>query len=46
MLSPATLEQLAKMGVNRPVSEDEDDSSKELMGLINAYKWAMEHGYR
>lgn len=38
-LSPATLEQLAKMGVNRPVSpEVEDDASEYLNFLVNAYR--------
>lgn len=52
-LSPATLEQLAKMGVNRPIQETDinqvtsnEDANDYLMSLINAYKYAMEHGYR
>lgn len=52
-LSPATLEQLAKMGVNRPVQNTDinqvtsnEDANDYLMSLINAYKYAMEHGYR
>ena len=50
-LSPATLEQLAKMGVNRPLEYNpyevkEPNASDQLMELINAYKWAMENGYR
>ena len=36
-LSPAQLTQLAKMGVNREVTE-EDDASADLMGLINLYR--------
>ena len=36
-LSPAQLTQLAKMGVNRPIME-EDDASADLMGLINLYR--------
>ena len=50
-LSPATIEQLVNMGVNRPPHYDpyntgEPDASDYLMDLINAYKWAMENGYR
>lgn len=50
-LSPATIEQLAKMGVNRPLDYQpyevqETNASDQLMELINAYKWAMENGYR
>ena len=50
-LSPATIEQLVKTGVYRPPHYDpyntgEPDASDHLMELINAYKWAMENGYR
>lgn len=50
-LSPATIEQLVNMGVNRPPHYDpyntgEPDASDYLMDLINAYAWAMENGYR
>ena len=50
-LSPATIEQLVKTGVYRPPHYDpyntgEPDASDYLMELINAYKWAMENGYR
>lgn len=44
-LSPATIEQLVKMGVNRPVNNvdpnmimDEDDASATLNFLLNAYR--------
>ena len=37
-LSPATLTQLAKMGVNRPKSEDEDDASNYLNWLLKVYR--------
>lgn len=36
-LSGAQLEQLAKMGVNRPIG-DEYDASADLMGLVNLYR--------
>ena len=36
-LSPAQLTQLAKIGVERPIME-EDDASADLMGLVNLYR--------
>lgn len=36
-LSPAQLTQLAKMGVNREITE-ENDASADLMGLVNLYR--------
>lgn len=41
-LSPATIEQLAKMGVNRPISDAEDDAGEYLNFLINAYRRNMD----
>ena len=37
-LSPATLQQLANMGVKRPVSNVEDDAGEYLNFLIDAYR--------
>ena len=46
-LSPATLEQMAKMGVNKPVNYDinmttDDDAAEYLNFLLNAYRRANE----
>ena len=37
-LSPATIEQMAKMGVNKPVESDPDDAAHYLNFLLNAYR--------
>jgi len=56
-LSPATVEQLVKMGVNRPTFDEYEDygmarqdvgfdSNETLNNLLSLYKYAMENGYR
>jgi len=56
-MSPTTMEQLAKMGVNRPTRDQyeelglpytdlDDDANESLRGLIWLYRYAMENGLR